>query len=53
MLFKTTIFKYETSTIRISQKKDNCNENKVLVIGYLAVIIKTSRLKNYLYTLYS
>ena len=27
MHFKYTIFKYETSTTRISQKKDNCNFN--------------------------
>ena len=54
MLYKTTILKYETYTTRISQKKnDNCNKNKVFVICYLAVIIKTSRLQNYLYTLYS
>ena len=54
MLFKTTIFKYETCTIKFSQKKDNCNQNKVFVIGYLAVIvIKISRLQNYLYTLHS
>ena len=41
MLFQNTIFKYVTSTIRISQKNDNCNEYKVFVIGYLTVIINS------------